>query len=264
MSKKKKASKPTEMRSQPRWYLVLAITLITTAGVMFVWLGEQRPEQAADRPAKPPRITASVAPVATIDSGPTPEQERFMRERFLADWERIRKAYPIADIRNRFDRLAQRVLNKDIRLHVSALYLNRTETDVIALADRQGDLKVLQFFAPALLDLYHQITDVDLRDDILIGVVLHEEYHIDHHVFAHTQDQLTHALVAMEEGETWWWCVETLYIPMIEQRRLRHLPPTDSVSSALRAYGDARGDRNSLPWLTFCQAASSAYKRRSQ
>ena len=245
MSKKKDKNKPPLRKPLRRWQLILIITMIFALTGLVVWSMSMKPPAPTAKPAFVP------------DPGPTAEQELFFRQRFLADWERIRTGYPIMDLRTRFDRLAHRVGTKDIRLHVTAIYANKTDKSVTAMADNEGQLKLIQFFAPAVIDMYSDIPDQELRDDLIIGILLHEEYHLDHHVFVRPKETLTQGILTLEENETWWWCVETIYLPMKAQGRLRSLPRTSSVDAALRAYADARGDRLSRAWMTFSRNASS-------
>lgn len=120
---------------------------------------------------------------------------------------------------------------------------------------------MIQFFVPAVVDHYDKITDADTRDDTIVGILLHEEYHLKHHVFVDRTGQDPKVFLPIEEGEAWWWCVEELYLPMMRSGRLKRLPSNDSVASALMAYRDARGDRYSPAWTQFSLNAASTGPR---
>lgn len=210
--------------------------------------------QAPSVPTHPqptPAVVQSVAPVQTTDPGPTPEQEKWMREHFLHDCDRIAKTYPIEPIRQQFAAFVQRLTRKEVLMHCSAGYLNGTERDSVSLADQHEGKPMIQFFVPAVVDHYNKITDVGTRDDTIVGILLHEEFHLQHHVFTDRTGQDPKVFLPIEEGETWWWCVENLYLPMVRQGRLQHLPINDSVSAALRAYRDSRGNPNTAAWMQF-------------
>jgi hypothetical protein len=93
-----------------------------------------------------------------------------------------------------------------------------------------------------------------MREDIIIGLLLHEEYHIDKHVFAPIRGERPEHIKALREGETWWWCAETIYTPMLQIGRLREIPPDDTINSVLRCYKLANGDPLSEPWIRFVLA----------
>lgn len=252
MGKKKKKTMEEELLPVARWLPRVMLIMLAVLALLTVVMNGVQPKI----PATPvPSQSPAVAPVITQDPGPTPEQEQFIRERFLRDWERIRATYPIPDIRQRFDKLVRRVETKDIRLHVSPFYMPG-QADAYAMADTQDGLKIMQFFAPAIMDLYRLISDQDTRDDIIIGVLLHEEFHLDHHIFAHPKEMMNKDVLVLEESEAWWWCVQTLYLPMRAAGRLQYLPERDSIRSALQAYRDSRGDSVSPAWLTFARNAT--------
>lgn len=193
------------------------------------------------------------APLQSAIDELTPEQHQFMRQVFLPRWEVMRKTYPIPVLRTRFDRLAARILSNDIRLQVSALY-KEGRPGVLGEADRNGLQCVIRFFQPALKDLFTRIPEEETRDDVILGMMLHEEYHLNYHVFVPILGPNTAVENSLRESDTWWWCCETIYAPMFRHGRLRNLPPDDAIHGAMQCFTEANGDKTSPAWMRFILA----------
>lgn len=252
MSKKKSPLPIPEPIGVRTWIPKVGVLMVIVLAALVTFYAQSKPEST---PSPPAAVTTTTQPKA-IDPGPTPEQEKFIRERLLADCDRIAAQYPIEPIRIRFASLVQRMARKEILLHCSAGYLNETQIDAVALADQHEGKPLIQFFVPAVVDHYNKITDVETRDDTIVGILLHEEYHIKHHVFTDRTGQDPKLFLPIEEGQAW-WCVTELYLPMVQNGRLKQLPANDSVHSALRAYHDAHGNPASRPWMQFSLSAAS-------
>lgn len=256
--KKAKASKSPEPKpfSVRRWKIVTTL-LVVAILLLGMFIAYAIPHQNADQQhtsTTPVTPNNNVAPVMTVVvDNPTPEQHRFIQRTFFPNWNRIRTSYPIPDLRGRFDKLLRRVESNEIRLQFGSLYCeNRTR--VLAEADREGSQRVIRFYTPAIQDFYKRVTSEEMRDDIIVGLLLHEEYHLNHHVFVPIQGGRPGHIKALREGETWWWCAETIYTPMLQQGRLRDIPPDDALNSVLRCYELAAGDPTSEAWMRFILA----------
>ena len=261
MSKKQKKSvqpipEPIGIRT---WIPKVGVFVAIVLAALVMFYSQTKPVPVST-PA-PAAVISSASPTKAIDPGPTPEQERWIRERLLHDCDRIAANYPIVEIRQRFATFVQRLARKDVLMHCSAGYLNGNQRDSVALADQHEGKPMIQFFVPAVVDHYNKITDVDTRDDTIVGILLHEEYHLKHHVFVDRTGQDPKVFLPIEEGEAWWWCVEELYLPMMRNGRLKQLPRNDSVASALMAYQDSRGNRYSPAWTLFSLNAASTGPR---
>jgi hypothetical protein len=244
-----------------RTVAINVLLLAILAGVISWAAYDARPASPTlpTAPVSAPRVRPVTAEPLVIDEL-TADQHRFMKEQFLPRWDIIRRTYPIPDLRARFDRLAQRLLTKNIRLQVSALYHPSGRRSVLGEADREGRQAVIRFFEPALRDFVTRVPDQDTRDDIVIGMMLHEEYHLTNHVFNPLRGQDAPAANSLRESDTWWWCCETIYTPMVRAGRLRHLPTDDAINGAMSCFNAAAGNPASEAWLRFC-LADPALKR---
>ena len=256
MGKKKRKARPPALpppapRSKKKWaILIVAFGLLASVGGLAVWKWRKPPEKPKTRSNPPPPLIDEL----------TPEQHAFMQQQFLPRWNVIRNTYPILDLRQRFDRLAARIQRHDIRLKVSALY-KPGRASVFCESDRDGMQPIIRFFQPALRDFFFRTPDEEMRDDVILGVMLHEEYHLEHHIFQSPEGPNEVLIHSQRESATWWWCCDTIFTPMMAAGRLRHLPPEDAITGAMRCYLDAHGDQNAPSWIRFCEADPELRKR---
>ncbi len=176
-----------------------------------------------------------------------------MQQDFLPRWNVICNTYPIPDLRLRFGSLARRIATNEIRLKVSALYKPGRKT-VLCEADRVGVQPIIRFFEPALRDFYARVKDENTRDDEIIGMMLHEEYHLKHHTFNPAQGPNKRLEESLRESDTWWWTCETIFAPMMRAGRLRNLREDDAISGAMQCYNDSGGNPTADAWMRFCAA----------
>lgn len=200
------------------------------------------------RPAYPPSPDAMTA---------TPEQIAFVHSQLFPAWDHIRAYYPMPQLRREFGRLMQRTQGGDLRIRVEPKrFLSGAPP---AMATRINGQLTIVLCVPALIDIWNEIGERETIADIIVGIMLHEQYHLDHHSSI-PPEQVTRQQLIDHEAEAWWYTVEQCYLPMLQGGRLTHLPqdPDQSITNAVLAYQVANGRRNHPVWRQFAESVTSA------
>lgn len=202
------------------------------------------------RPAAPPQAPAvhgqncaDIIPAQETDPRrplvTTEEREAFVSYFFpLVD--EIRRDFPVQSLRSRFNRFFERVESREIPLTFSP---EPSKAHALAEASPGGVLLAV----PDFIEWTREMSREEVKI-FLIELLLHEEYHFDHHVFRKLPEEVV-------ESETWWWSVENIFLPLKEAEMLN--PDKRFMRDwAIYSYKKAQGDKSSPVWKRFLKVAT--------
>lgn len=172
--------------------------------------------------------------------------------------QRLRKTYPIPEIRNELERLCVDFENGKIKL---VLHDAVHGPGGIAWAYRSPDgfptigvsLRTFEILREENKDLPH------LVEDQFISILLHERFHLV------KQDNWRPGGMSLKhlvesERECWWYTVRELFLPMLKNGRLRGYFADGSEGLALKAYQEAKGNIASDVWTRFAMESTGVPK----
>lgn len=176
------------------------------------------------------------------------DADKALVDRFRRDLIYLRQNYPIESLRLRFEEICQRRDRDEIDIIVTT---GSSPSGEGALAQSyvviDKDRLIIQFFLAELRRCYQEMP-LSIVSDIVVSTILYQAYYLDHHDFSMGAEPTRD-----EESETWWWTVETVYLPMEQHGHLSGLPADDTMRQALEAYRLAAGDPNHAAWQVFVE-----------
>lgn len=190
---------------------------------------------------------------------PIEQQKRFVYEVFFPLMDEAVLSYPVESLRARFAQTDERIKSGEIALAMSLVF-----PDVKALGgartNEHGQPELI-IWVQVVMELWQDIDgDRELFKDQIIGVILHEEYHLDHHQGDGSDDE-SPEIAVQQESEAWWYSIEQVYLPQINAGRLHHVDV--SIRDGIRAYRAAKGDPYSVAWQEFAEEATGRPHRRT-
>jgi hypothetical protein len=261
MSKRKRREAVGEpKRSSNRGPLIL----LGVIAVIIVLISSRRERVAETTASITPTPTAQITstiprqvyPPTPDAELPTAEQTAFVNTQLMPAWDHIRAYYPLTNLRADFDRFMQRTQNGDVQIIIKSKRF--TDGSPPALATKVNGRLTVVLCIPVLMDIWNEIGERETIADIVVGIMLHEQYHLDHHANM-PPEQLSYRQRIQNEAEAWWYSIEMCYQPMLDAGRLTHLRRDDAdqaIWNGLLAYRTAQGNRNHPAWWQFAESAS--------
>ena len=224
------------------------IALVLFVALSFV-LYQNRDKQVGSLP----KTDASKEQAVSKDSNqPTQAQQDFVANILLPTLDRAKISYPVPSIRTRFATCMKRISDGQVALQVSATPSHQGGI-AAAFKDLGGKLIIL-ISVPAAMDaLVGARNDRELFTDYLVGIMLHEEYHLIVQG-GKRPDELSFDEMVQSESEAWWFTVKEVYLPMIRAGRMKLCD--QATKEGLDAYEQANGDRNHPAWIKFSRSAT--------
>ncbi len=245
--------------TKTRFAFVMIIVLVAVMVISFGDKEDARPE--APKSTAPIAAVLSSAPRSVYPPSPdaeqpTPEQIAFVHSQLFMAWDHIGAYYPLPELRQEFKSFMDRTQVGDVRIRVEPKRFLFGAPP--AMATRLNGQLTVVLCVPVWMDIWNEIGERETITDIVVGIMLHEKFHLDHHAGT-PPGMITHQQQVENESEAWWYTVEHCYLPMLRAGRLSHLPkddPEQAITNALFAYKLANGDRRHPAWRNFAASVS--------
>ena len=251
MSNDKKRKQKTKARRDRIWFIpVFALMFI---GFLLYFNIEKQEQPTIDK--VPKQATTSTDP-----NQPTMAQQVFVKNILLPTLDQAMISYPIASIHNRFIACMKRINTGQIALGVSATP-SPQGAFAAAIKDPDGKLRILISVPVAMQTLSDINDDRELFTDYMVGIMLHEEYHLIVQG-GYCPGELSFDEMAQSESEAWWFTIEEVYLPMIRAGRLQCVD--QATMEGLTAYRQAKGDKNHSAWVAFSKSATGLQQPRRE
>ncbi len=230
------------MNNKNRIALVVAFLLVIGTSWLLVSKKERQPKPI------PPAPSVSIAPLNTRATHtllpgaavPTMEQVYFVSNLMLPMFDKTALTYPEPSIRERFARFLQRTRDGgDVHFNMDT----GIQSQVMAAVSLHEGRITLTIWVCVPMQWYKESgEDLEALEDEMVMSMLHEQYHVEHHVLQNAPHRLA-------ESEAWWYTIETVCLPMRKTGRLKKIKPF--LARALEAYRQANGDPKSASWQNF-------------
>jgi hypothetical protein len=252
---------PSKENTVTKTSLALA-TLFVLVAVMVISLG------TTEEPSRisPPKTTLPVAVQSTTPRHvypstpdadlPSPDQIAFVNSQLMPAWNHIRAYYPLPKLRKDFDRFMARTQDGDVQ--IITMSKRQMAGAPPAMATRVNGRLSVVLCIPAWMDIWNEIGERETIADIVVAIMLHEQYHLDHH-YNTPPARISYRQRVENESEAWWYSLEECYLPMFNEGRLSNLPkddPDQAITNAVLAYSIAKGDRRHPAWQEFVESVS--------
>lgn len=186
----------------------------------------------------------------------TPEQVK-------AHWvlpvvQKYRRSYPVLSIRQHIKRLSRLIRSGEIKFQVAA---DGAHVGAMASARQVLDQNVI-ILNRFRLAQYQDFHDQHTYEDLLIAVLLHELFHLEHHRVIRfnrdgkrISDRRDRSERLQNESECWWYTAKELLIPMRSEGRLAGMHPTGNEAAAIMAF--ERADKPDAEiWKAFVETVT--------
>ncbi len=175
---------------------------------------------------------------------------------FNADWfnpllNEMYETYPLEPVRKEIVRFMDRNQRNEIDIEFILTGAPDVMTIAISGVDESGRLST-QFFGENLIGYAKGCEwQIPCLEDMLAHTVVHEQYHLDHHVKPHDFSAPSAAQMRTGESEAWWYSTEHALVPMALGGRLSRIQHGGPLERALDAFFEAKHDPNSPAWQSF-------------